>query len=66
MARQYEPRGWLVKLSTGTLRKQWHRRYFVLSGNEIRYYKQEVPHPVAILASDTCPPQSNITFPLIE
>ncbi|KAI9287219.1 hypothetical protein BC943DRAFT_319269 [Umbelopsis sp. AD052] len=41
MARQYEPRGWLVKLSTGTLRKQWHRRYFVLSGHEIRYYRQE-------------------------
>jgi hypothetical protein len=42
MARQYEPRGWLVKLSTGTLRKQWHRRYFVLSGHELRYYRLEV------------------------
>ncbi|CAM0139228.1 hypothetical protein VKS41_005662 [Umbelopsis sp. WA50703] len=50
MARHYEPRGWLVKLSSGTLRKTWNRRYFVLSDYELRYYRQENDtHPAGMI-----------------
>lgn len=34
--------GWLLKQQRHGLRKSWLRRYFVLDGDELRHYKNEV------------------------
>jgi hypothetical protein len=40
--------GWLNQLSTNGIRKQWKRRFFVLRGNRLFYFKSDKPdEPVA-------------------
>ncbi|KAI7881959.1 PH domain-like protein [Lichtheimia hyalospora FSU 10163] len=44
--------GWLLKQSHG-IRKSWVRRYFVLDGNELRYYKTEMDSLKSVIPQHT-------------
>ncbi|RUS17292.1 hypothetical protein BC937DRAFT_90158 [Endogone sp. FLAS-F59071] len=42
--------GWLTKQSSSGFRKTWHKRWFVLKGDELQYFKtEEDPNPHGII-----------------
>lgn len=46
--------GWLTKLGGNALRKTWKRRWFLLRGNSLFYYRQkDNPEPAGVINLST-------------